>query len=463
MIPPKSLADLLESLIAIYYIDGGTTGALQFLTFCGILRSEVFDVRKLNPVELLVGDANCVISGESEQIAKMKRRKLTPISGIILQQDQEQSGSSSSNETAGVSIKNSSTAIPSHANHLQAAQSIDVTVSAIVENVQPSAPSFLNFPFEELEKILGHSPFKHRELLFMACTHSSIDGKLCNERLEWIGDAAIDWIVCQHYWYNFRVYDHFNENESESEHDSESEAVLSRKEEEEAPLDDFTHDSLKKIPTRFLTLSPEDLTNSRQSAINNEAFARLSIRFGLNKFLRINSPHLQIEVGRFEEEIKRELGLLTQQDHQQKSTTNTPDSLNKLHTHVSVAAPKVLGDLFEALAGALLLDTNFNIATFETLLQPFVEFVCAIPSDLPTNAIQETLHLYARLGIPRHQIVCTYKDISTTSVLGVICQVWVKDRCVAEAEGSNRFVAKKLAMERALADLKSEKNVQIYF
>ena len=110
--------------------------------------------------------------------------------------------------------------------------------------------------------------------------------------------------------------------------------------------------------------------------------------------------------------------------------------------------------------GALLLDSNFDIDYFTIRFQPFLEACCAAPSNLPTNAIQETLHLYARLGIPRHQIVYTYRDISTTSILGVICQVWVRERCVAEAEGSNKSIAKKMAMEKALRELTA--NTSLY-
>lgn len=316
---------------------------------------------------------------------------------------------------------------------VKATQSIDVSIGQKIQNVLPYAPPSSQFPFDPLESSLGHV-FNYRELLFMACTHCSVDAKLNNELLEWIGDAAIDWLVARHYWYNYRLDGRGNRVTSPLPRDQ---------------VVNLLHSAAPHVPVGFLPLSPESLTNSRQSAINNDTFARLVVRFGLHRFLRINSPHLQIEIERFGNEFRDPSAVSSA-----CVVNRVPLSLDQLHTHVSVAAPKVLGDLFEGLMGAILLDSHFDIdGRFSDSFVPFLTAICSDPSDLPTNAIQETLHLYARLGIPRHQIVYTYKEISRDASLGVNCQVWVRERCVAEAEGSNKVVAKKLAMERALYEL----------
>ena len=433
LIPPKSLADMVEALIGIYYIDCGVMGCLQFLEYCGILRPKIFTIRRdLEPMKLVLGET---VKGAvyEEQVEKLKRRKLTPMNSIVLGSFPE------GNEGA-------ETCFTDRNELVRRAQSIEVPLNQKIDNVLPHAPNFSVFPFDALERLLGHS-FKHRELLFMACTHSSVDAKLNNERLEWIGDAAIDWIVCRHYWYTYRLP--FIQ--------SQCDIINSRNVSVDLSLE---HSTNPHVPTGFLPLSPESLTNARQSAINNESFARLAVKYNFHQFLRINSPHLQIEIDRFADEMRKLGEIRNDIDMVPANTTYIPELLNQLHTHVSVAAPKVLGDLFEALMGALLLDSNYDINHFSSRFDPFLRAICADPADLPTNAIQETLHLYARLGVPRHQIVFTYKEIGSNEgederCLGVICQVWVRERCVAEAEGSNKSVAKKLAMEQALKSLKS--------
>lgn len=433
LIPPKSLADIIESLIGIYYIDSGVQGALQFLVFCGILKTEIFRVRELDPLKLILGDGRI---GQEEQLEKLKRRKITPMTNIIL------SAQGVDNENENVTFSEL----------IKETQSLVAPVGQKIDNVQPHVPSFASFPFPALETALNYS-FNHLELAFMACTHTSADLKLNGEKLEWIGDAAIDWIVCRHYWYNYRLKpEDVDENENESTIDNNACSNDSNPRTPNTLV--LAHPSVSHVPKGHLPLTPESLTNSRQSAINNEAFARLVIKNNLHQFLRINSPHLQIEIERFADDFLKQNR--TQNNNNLNTNINlfTPEALEGLQTHVSVAAPKVLGDLFESLMGAVLLDTNFDIELFSTLFTPFLKTICPDPSSLPTNAIQETLHLYARLGIPRHQIVCTYKSISDTDqFLGVICQVWVRERCVAEAEGSNKLVAKKLAMEKALNEL----------
>ena len=425
------MADIVESLIGIYYIDGGVQGALQFLVYCGVFRAEIFRVRELDPLKLILGDGRI---GQEEQLEKLKRRKITPMTNIILSSQNSNEGTS---ETLSDLLKQT--------------QALTAPIGQKIENVQPHVPPFASFPFPALETALNY-PFNHRELLFMACTHTSADLKLNGEKLEWIGDAAIDWIVCRHYWYNYRLKT--DADEGESSFMSDASDSFSTNPHITLTANNLEHPKSEHVPKGYLPLTPESLTNSRQSAINNETFARLVIKTNLQQFLRINSPHLQMEIERFAEELRKHLGETRNDTSSNVVSVMTPEALEGLQTHVSVAAPKVLGDLFESLMGALLLDTNFDINHFSSLFTPFLNSICPDPSSLPTNAIQETLHLYARLGIPRHQIVCTYKTISETDqCLGVICQVWVRERCVAEAEGSNKLVAKKLAMEKALTEL----------
>jgi dsRNA-specific ribonuclease len=57
------------------------------------------------------------------------------------------------------------------------------------------------------------------------------------------------------------------------------------------------------------------------------------------------------------------------------------------------------------------------------------------------------------LGIPRHQITCTFDQIGSERIVGFACKVWVRERCVGEGEAASRRLAKRLAMEVALERL----------
>ncbi len=122
-----------------------------------------------------------------------------------------------------------------------------------------------------------------------------------------------------------------------------------------------------------------------------------------------------------------------------------------------MTAPKALSDLFEALAGAVLIDVGCSDDAFCRIIAPFLDWYLlthpAALSSFRLNPIEQLLHLYAKLGIPRHQITCAFEQIGTDRVVGFACKVWVRERCVGEAEAASRRLAKRMAMERALVRL----------
>ena len=124
-----------------------------------------------------------------------------------------------------------------------------------------------------------------------------------------------------------------------------------------------------------------------------------------------------------------------------------------------MSAPKALSDLFEAVAGAVLIDVGCSDDAFCRILAPFLDWYLhtqrSAQSSFRLNPIEQLLHLYARLGIPRHQITCTFDQIGSDRVVGFACRVWVRERCVGEAEAASRRLAKRMAMERALERLQS--------
>jgi endoribonuclease Dicer len=98
-----------------------------------------------------------------------------------------------------------------------------------------------------LEKIIGYM-FHNKGLLLEAITHSSclvnkIDGINSYQRLEFLGDAALDFLIAQHL---FEAYQ---------------------------------------------GLTPGLLTKLRSAFVNNERFARIAVKHKLHTFLRYNKSN----------------------------------------------------------------------------------------------------------------------------------------------------------------------------
>lgn len=112
---------------------------------------------------------------------------------------------------------------------------------------------YVKYDFRSLEYIIGYQ-FENRALLVQAFKHVSYDDPYkfpSYERLEFLGDAVIDYLVVK-YFYDGR-------------------------------------------------LSPGQLTNIKQSLINNEFFGTLAVKYGLDKFLIHKNPGLFAKIGEFKE------------------------------------------------------------------------------------------------------------------------------------------------------------------
>ncbi|KAF5804663.1 putative ribonuclease III post-transcriptional gene silencing PAZ-Argonaute family [Helianthus annuus] len=125
---------------------------------------------------------------------------------------------------------------------------------------------------------------------------------------------------------------------------------------------EFLGDSvLDLLITRYLfkkhsDIDPGELTDLRSASVNNENFAYAAVRRNLHAYLQYCSGTLQTQISNYVNFVAT-------------SSTDT----NSLQTKKS---PKALGDLFESIAGAILLDTKLDLdevwRIFELLLPPIV-------------------------------------------------------------------------------------------
>ncbi|KAL1131352.1 hypothetical protein AAG570_010970 [Ranatra chinensis] len=159
--------------------------------------------------------------------------------------------------------------------------------------------------FSALERKLKYY-FKDRAYLIQAMTHASYSPNRltdCYQRLEFLGDAVLDYLITRHLYEDKRAH------------------------------------------------SPGALTDLRSALVNNTIFASLAVRHGFHKFFRHLSPGLGEVVQRF----------VTIQE--ENSHTISEEYYLVGEEAEDVEVPKALGDVFESVAGAIFLDSNMSLDT----------------------------------------------------------------------------------------------------
>nr|CAD7399819.1 unnamed protein product [Timema poppensis] len=103
-------------------------------------------------------------------------------------------------------------------------------------------------------------------------------------------------------------------------------------------------------------LSPGQITDLRSALVNNTTFAVLSVRYGFHQFILHSSSHLMDAVNRF---------VLMQEERCHEVNTDALYMLTETDPMLAEAieVPKVLGDVFESIAGAIYLDSNKSLST----------------------------------------------------------------------------------------------------
>lgn len=147
--------------------------------------------------------------------------------------------------------------------------------------------------FDGLEAAIGYKFFE-RSLLVEAITHASrpSSGVPCYQRLEFVGDAVLDHLITRHLFFS------------------------------------------------YTDLPPGRLTDLRAAAVNNENFARVTVKHKFHLHLRHGSSALETQIRDFVKDIQSEL------DKPGVNSFGLGD----------FKAPKVLGDILESIAGAIFLD-----------------------------------------------------------------------------------------------------------
>lgn len=278
-IPDKSIADCVEALIGAYLIECGAKGALLFMAWLGI---RVLPVNK-----------NPVIDENVPKFETFYKDWAIPRSPLL---------------------------------HFGS-------------NVQESLDKILD-GYNQFEDIIGYT-FKDRSYLLQAMTHASYSPNRltdCYQRLEFLGDAVLDYLITRHLYEDPRQH------------------------------------------------SPGALTDLRSALVNNTIFASLAVRHGFHKYFRHLSPGLNDVIDRFVR-IQNENGHSISEEFYLLSEDECDEAED-------VEVPKALGDVFESVAGAIFLDSNMSLdcvwKVYSTMMRPEIE---QFSNSVPKSPIRELLEL----------------------------------------------------------------------
>ncbi|XP_015439626.1 PREDICTED: endoribonuclease Dcr-1 [Dufourea novaeangliae] len=309
-IPDKSIADCVEALIGSYLIACGPRGALLFMAWLGIHvlpTEEVCIVQETEPEERIPGSTPN-IKGTNEQ-----------------------------GQTTWAQIRYGTLEEPQN------------PLLRHIPDPERELKLLLD-GYDELEWSIKYK-FRDSSYLLQAFTHASYQPNRltdCYQRLEFLGDAVLDYLITRHLYEDSRQH------------------------------------------------SPGALTDLRSALVNNTIFASLAVRCGFHKYFRHLSPGLSAVINRFVR-IQEENGHSISEEYYLIGEEECEEAED-------VEVPKALGDVFESLAGAIYLDSGMSLdavwGVYYAIMKNEIE---QFSTNVPKSPIRELLELEpetAKFGKP---------------------------------------------------------------
>ncbi|XP_063233868.1 endoribonuclease Dcr-1 isoform X2 [Bacillus rossius redtenbacheri] len=218
-----------------------------------------------------------------------------------------------------------------------------------VRNPEADLESLLD-GYDVFERRIGYM-FRDRSYLLQALTHASYSPNRltdCYQRLEFLGDAVLDYLITRHLYEDSRQH------------------------------------------------SPGALTDLRSALVNNTIFASLAVRHGFHKYFRHLSPGLGEVVDRFVR-IQEENGHTISEEYYLIEEDECEEAED-------VEVPKALGDVFESVAGAIFMDSGMSLdAVWRVYYFMMKTEIEQFSTNVPKSPIRELLELEpetAKFGKP---------------------------------------------------------------
>jgi len=209
------------------------------------------------------------------------------------------------------------------------------------------------FKFPEVELSIGYR-FANKAYLVQAFTHASyyknrVTG--CYQRLEFLGDAVLDYLITRYLFEHKRQY------------------------------------------------SPGVLTDLRSALVNNTIFASIAVRLGFQKHFIALCPGLYHMIEKFVNLCATRRGDSHYTNFDDELFMITEDEVDEGHEE-DIEVPKALGDIFESVAGAVYLDCGMNLdvvwRVFYNIMKDCIEECCKNPPQSPIRELLERKNCKAR-------------------------------------------------------------------
>ncbi|KIJ70179.1 hypothetical protein HYDPIDRAFT_78543 [Hydnomerulius pinastri MD-312] len=295
-------------------------------------------------------------------------------------------------------------------NALQAAKALQVPIPHAQQwrDFQRKAlapPSNVTAPLrqgttEAVEAIVGHK-FRHPHLLAQALTHASIEGHdaTCYERLEFLGDAILDFMVVRH--------------------------IFGRDEK----------------------LSPGAMTMLKGAMVSNSALAAVCVSCGLHKHLHLDSYTLANAFDTYA------LELISKEQQEIDAAKREGRSIGQYW--LDLEPPKALSDIVESIIGALYVSDGFTSdgaeAFYNKALKPFYDRHITLKtlSHHPTKVLFELLQAH---GCQQFELLKERRDLTQETR----CEVVVHEISLASATAGTAHAAGRAASMVALDALEGD-------
>ncbi|KAI0649982.1 ribonuclease III [Trametes meyenii] len=262
----------------------------------------------------------------------------------------------------------------------------------------PNVAALQPHTLEAVQAVVG-STFSKPELLAQALTHGSAFGSAelaSYERLEFIGDAILDFLVARH------------------------------------------------IFERHPHLSPGGLTLLKGAMVSNRALAAVCVHLDLHRHLNAASEQLAGTIRRYVEQ----LGELRAREYDAAARENRLPGQYWLE--MPMEPPKCLSDVVESVIGALYVcDGFFEVGVgrfFDAVFKPFMDAHVRLQT-LSANPKVTLLELLQAEGCQRHAVV---KKPHERQNMPIEMEVRVHDHVIAEATDSSATIATRKVSLAAL-------------
>uniref|UniRef100_A0A8C6Z5R3 ribonuclease III n=1 Tax=Nothoprocta perdicaria TaxID=30464 RepID=A0A8C6Z5R3_NOTPE len=361
-IADKSIADCVEALLGCYLTSCGERAAQLFLCSLGL---KVLPVIKKTDWESTLG--------ASRENCSSQQKNLAP-------------------NSVSASVVNSE---PSLYKDLEYG-CLKIPPRCMFDH--PDAEKTLNHlisGFENFEKKINYS-FKNKAYLLQAFTHASYHYNTitdCYQRLEFLGDAILDYLITKHLYEDPRQH------------------------------------------------SPGVLTDLRSALVNNTIFASLAVKYDYHKYFKAVSPelfHVIDDFVQFQMEKNEMQGMDSELRRSEEDEEKEED----------IEVPKAMGDIFESLAGAIYMDSGMSLEmvwqVYYPMMRPLIEKFSA---NVPRSPVRELLEMEPETA--------KFSPAERTYDGKVRVTVEVVGKGKFKGVGRSYRIAKSAAARRALRSLKA--------